>query len=140
VPLLLTARDVIDAHGESFRVAFVASAIIALLGAVASWLLVRTQELRSVYGRRASIDLRLELVVLPISDVDRAKAFYVDQFGFHADHDHVVTPEVWFRAAHTSRFGVLDRLRDRPDRHCSRFGDGPLGGDHGHRGDAAPAA
>ena len=42
------------------------------------------------------MDLRLELVVLPVSDVDRARAFYVDQFGFHADHDHVVTPELRF--------------------------------------------
>jgi catechol 2,3-dioxygenase-like lactoylglutathione lyase family enzyme len=42
------------------------------------------------------MDLRLELVVLPVSDVDRAKAFYVNQFGFHADHDHVVTPELRF--------------------------------------------
>ena len=42
------------------------------------------------------MDLRLELVVIPVSDVDRAKAFYVDQFGFHADHDHVVTPELRF--------------------------------------------
>ena len=42
------------------------------------------------------MDLRLELVVLPVSDVDRAKAFYVDQLGFHADHDHVVTPELRF--------------------------------------------
>ncbi|HWI34503.1 MAG TPA: VOC family protein, partial [Lapillicoccus sp.] len=42
------------------------------------------------------MDLRLELVLLPVSDVDRAKAFYVDQFGFHADHDHVVTPELRF--------------------------------------------
>ena len=108
---MLTARDVIDAHGESFRVAFVGSAIIALLGAVASWLLVRTQELRSVYGRRASVDLRLELVVLPVSDVDRARAFYVDQFGFHADPDHVVTPELRLVQLTPSGFGVLDRLR-----------------------------
>lgn len=31
---------------------------------------------------------RLEVVVLPVSDVDRAKAFYVDQVGFHLDVDH----------------------------------------------------
>ena len=42
------------------------------------------------------MDLRLELVLLPVSDVEGAKAFYVDQFGFHADHDHVVTPELRF--------------------------------------------
>jgi catechol 2,3-dioxygenase-like lactoylglutathione lyase family enzyme len=33
-------------------------------------------------------DLRLELVVVPVSDVDRAKAFYVDGMGFHCDVDH----------------------------------------------------
>ena len=31
--------------------------------------------------------MRLELVPLAVSDVDRAKSFYVDQVGFHADHD-----------------------------------------------------
>ena len=31
--------------------------------------------------------MKLELVPLPVADVDRAKAFYVDQVGFHADHD-----------------------------------------------------
>ena len=34
-----------------------------------------------------SADLRLEVVQVPVADVDRAKAFYVDQAGFDADHD-----------------------------------------------------
>lgn len=34
------------------------------------------------------MDLKLELVVLPVSDVDRAKAFYVDRVGFGCDVDH----------------------------------------------------
>jgi predicted enzyme related to lactoylglutathione lyase len=34
------------------------------------------------------MDMRLELIALPVSDVDRAKAFYVEQFGFIAEHDH----------------------------------------------------
>ncbi len=42
------------------------------------------------------MDLRLELVIIPVTDVDRAKAFYVDRFGFNADHDQVVTPELRF--------------------------------------------
>lgn len=42
------------------------------------------------------MDLKLELVLLPVSDVDRAKAFYVDQAGFVADHDHVVSDEIRF--------------------------------------------
>ena len=36
------------------------------------------------------MDLRLELVTVPVSDVDRAKAFYVDQAGFTANQDHQV--------------------------------------------------
>jgi catechol 2,3-dioxygenase-like lactoylglutathione lyase family enzyme len=33
------------------------------------------------------MDFRLEVVQVPVSDVDRAKAFYTDKVGFHADHD-----------------------------------------------------
>ena len=36
------------------------------------------------------MDWKLELVPVPVTDVDRAKSFYVDQVGFNADHDHVV--------------------------------------------------
>lgn len=42
------------------------------------------------------MDWKLELVVLPVSDVDRAKAFYVDKIGFVADHDQVVSEEIRF--------------------------------------------
>jgi catechol 2,3-dioxygenase-like lactoylglutathione lyase family enzyme len=42
------------------------------------------------------MDLRLELVAVPVSDVDRAKAFYTDQVGFNADHDHTVSDEIRF--------------------------------------------
>jgi catechol 2,3-dioxygenase-like lactoylglutathione lyase family enzyme len=42
------------------------------------------------------MDCRLELVAIPVSDVDRAKAFYTDQVGFHADHDHQVSDELRF--------------------------------------------
>ncbi len=41
------------------------------------------------------MDFRLELVAVPVSDVDRAKAFYV-QAGFNADHDHRVSDEIRF--------------------------------------------
>ncbi len=34
------------------------------------------------------MDWKLELVVVPVSDVDRAKAFYIEQAGFHLDVDH----------------------------------------------------
>jgi catechol 2,3-dioxygenase-like lactoylglutathione lyase family enzyme len=42
------------------------------------------------------MDWRLELVQVPVSDVDRAKRFYVEQVGFNADHDHQVTDELRF--------------------------------------------
>jgi catechol 2,3-dioxygenase-like lactoylglutathione lyase family enzyme len=42
------------------------------------------------------MDMKLELVPLPVSDVDRAKAFYVDRVGFNADHDHRVTDALRF--------------------------------------------
>jgi catechol 2,3-dioxygenase-like lactoylglutathione lyase family enzyme len=42
------------------------------------------------------MDLKLELIAVPVSDVDRAKAFYTDVFGFNADHDHQVTDELRF--------------------------------------------
>ncbi len=40
--------------------------------------------------------MKLELVAIPVTDVDRAKAFYVDQVGFHADHDQKVSDELRF--------------------------------------------
>jgi catechol 2,3-dioxygenase-like lactoylglutathione lyase family enzyme len=42
------------------------------------------------------MDYKLELITIPVSDVDRAKAFYVDQVGFNADHDHVVNDDLRF--------------------------------------------
>jgi catechol 2,3-dioxygenase-like lactoylglutathione lyase family enzyme len=42
------------------------------------------------------MDWKIELVTIPVTDVDRAKAFYVDQVGFHADHDHQVTDTLRF--------------------------------------------
>jgi catechol 2,3-dioxygenase-like lactoylglutathione lyase family enzyme len=42
------------------------------------------------------MDWELELVAVPVSDVDRAKAFYVDKVGFNADHDHKVSDEMRF--------------------------------------------
>ena len=42
------------------------------------------------------MDYRLELIAVPVSDVDRAKAFYVDQVGFNADHDHRVSDDLRF--------------------------------------------
>ena len=42
------------------------------------------------------MDYKLELVAVPVSDVDRAKAFYVDQAGFNPDQDHAVGDDLRF--------------------------------------------
>jgi catechol 2,3-dioxygenase-like lactoylglutathione lyase family enzyme len=42
------------------------------------------------------MDWKLELVSVPVSDVDRAKAFYTEKIGFNPDHDHQVTDELRF--------------------------------------------
>jgi len=42
------------------------------------------------------MDWKLELVAIPVSDVDRAKVFYVDKVGFNADHDHTVDDQTRF--------------------------------------------
>jgi len=42
------------------------------------------------------MDWKLELVAIPVSDVDRAKAFYTDKAGFNADHDHTVSEQIRF--------------------------------------------
>jgi predicted enzyme related to lactoylglutathione lyase len=42
------------------------------------------------------MEWKLELVAIPFSDVDRAKAFYTEKVGFNADHDHRVGDEIRF--------------------------------------------
>ena len=42
------------------------------------------------------MDWKIELVAIPVTDVDRAKAFYVDQVGFNADHDYQVSETLRF--------------------------------------------
>ncbi|MFL6091196.1 MAG: glyoxalase superfamily protein [Aeromicrobium sp.] len=42
------------------------------------------------------MDVKIELIHVPVTDVDRAKAFYVDQCGFNADHDHRVSEDMRF--------------------------------------------
>ena len=45
---------------------------------------------------KTKIDWKLELIQVPVSDIDRAKAFYVDQVGFNDDHDHQFNEEIRF--------------------------------------------
>ena len=47
-------------------------------------------------NEEAPVDWKLELVTIPVTDVDRAKAFYAEQAGFNADHDHQVSDELRF--------------------------------------------
>ena len=42
------------------------------------------------------LEMKLELVYVPVADVDRAKTFYTEKIGFNADHDHSVSDEVRF--------------------------------------------
>jgi catechol 2,3-dioxygenase-like lactoylglutathione lyase family enzyme len=42
------------------------------------------------------MDFKLELVAVPVSDADRAKAFYTEKLGFNADHDHKVSDDLRF--------------------------------------------
>jgi catechol 2,3-dioxygenase-like lactoylglutathione lyase family enzyme len=42
------------------------------------------------------MDWKLELVTIPVSDVDRAKEFYTGKAGFNADHDHTVSEQIRF--------------------------------------------
>ncbi|MFB9311106.1 catechol 2,3-dioxygenase-like lactoylglutathione lyase family enzyme [Agromyces hippuratus] len=42
------------------------------------------------------MDWKIELIYVPVTDVDRAKAFYVDKLGFNADHDHRVSESLRF--------------------------------------------
>ena len=45
---------------------------------------------------RCTMEWRLEVVAIPVSDVDRAKAFYTEKVGFNAEHDHRVSDEIRF--------------------------------------------
>ncbi len=42
------------------------------------------------------MQMKLELVQVPVTDVDRAKAFYTEKIGFNADHDHQLSDELRF--------------------------------------------
>jgi catechol 2,3-dioxygenase-like lactoylglutathione lyase family enzyme len=42
------------------------------------------------------MDYKIELIIIPVADIDRAKAFYVDQVGFHADFDQRVDENIRF--------------------------------------------
>jgi catechol 2,3-dioxygenase-like lactoylglutathione lyase family enzyme len=53
------------------------------------------------------MEMKLELVLIPVADVDRAKTFYVERLGFVEDVDVQLAAGV--RAVDASRLGLLDR-------------------------------
>ena len=48
------------------------------------------------FSYNCCMQMKLELVAVPVSDVDRAKAFYTEKIGFHADHDYQVRDDLRF--------------------------------------------
>jgi len=52
--------------------------------------------IRAPKRKDAPMDYKLELITLPVTDVDRAKAFYADAAGFVAEHDHELSDELRF--------------------------------------------
>jgi len=60
------------------------------------------------------MDWKLEVVVVPVTDVDRAKGFYVDKLGFHLDAD--IQPSENLRVVHMTPPGsaMLGGHRPRP--------------------------
>lgn len=56
----------------------------------------RREKLSDPVANLPAMDFRLELVQVPVSDVDRAKAFYTENAGFVADHDHRVNDQIRF--------------------------------------------
>ena len=63
------------------------------------------------------MDYKLEVVVVPVSDVDRAKQFYAEQMGFVVDVDHAPERALPRRPAHAARIGLLGHDREGPRDH-----------------------
>ena len=79
------------------------------------------------------MDFTLELVVVPVTDVDRAKAFYSEQCGFHVDVDHSVGDDVPGRPADPAGLGLLDLDRQGPREVGAGLDPGPPAVRHRHR-------
>lgn len=62
---------------------------------------------------RAAQPMRLELVTVPVADIERAKAFHLDQAGFVTEQDAQVDENHRFVALTSSRFGLLHRIDER---------------------------
>jgi catechol 2,3-dioxygenase-like lactoylglutathione lyase family enzyme len=82
------------------------------------------------------MDWKLELVAVPVSAVDRAKAFYVDKIGFNADHDRQVNENLRFVQLTPPGSALFDLHRHGIDANEARFNRGPADGSARHRGGA----
>jgi catechol 2,3-dioxygenase-like lactoylglutathione lyase family enzyme len=60
---------------------------------------------------RSQMNWTLEVVLVPVSDVDRAISFYADKLGFNIDHDTKCEPRGPIRSTDSSWIGLLDRPR-----------------------------
>ncbi len=89
---------------------------------------------------RLSVDWKLELVLVPVSDVDRAKDFYVERCGFRLDVDHQAGEQLPRRADDAARLGLLDQRRDRHHEQAAGLGRGPAPDRDRHRGRPGRAA
>src|SRR2546425_12560620 len=80
-----------------------------------------------------SIEMKLEVVPIPVSDVDAAKAFYTEKVGFHLDHD--VRPGNGMRVVQMTppRLGLLGCDRRGSAARQTRLGQGCPAGGPGHR-------
>src|SRR5436853_7673583 len=56
----------------------------------------KSQAQRKRKATMTTMQMKLELAAVPVSDVDRAKAFYTEKIGFHADHDYQVRDDLRF--------------------------------------------
>lgn len=60
------------------------------------------------------MDIKLELVIVPVTDVDRSKEFYVDKVGFHLDHDQTVADADAIRAELLGRGVDASEVEEHP--------------------------
>ena len=79
------------------------------------------------------MDWKLELVAVPVSDVDRAKRFYTEQVGFNADHDHKISDELRFVQLTPPGSACSIALGHRRHRRPARLGHRPPDGRLRHR-------
>ena len=90
-------------------------------------------------GRSATMDWKLELIAIPVSDVDRAKAFYVERGRFQCRPRPCGQRRGPLRPADAARVGVLHCARQGGHRRPAGLGSGNADGRRGHRGSARRA-